>query len=71
MEKAADALDRLADAIKTGGPPADYVFDPKNDITLADVVDLLKAVGVGATSDQFLDANFPATLKRHFRPKSQ
>ncbi len=70
MNEAAEALNRIARMIEKGGRGADYVFDPASDVTLADIVALLRIVGVGATSDQYLDSNFPANLKRHFRPRA-
>lgn len=68
----ARTLTRLADAIegKPKGSQVRYIFDPKDDMTLQEVIALLKSVGISADSDQLLSEHFPEALRRHFRAQS-
>jgi len=45
-----------------------YKFDPGTDMTLTDVVSLLRMLNISTSSDDYLNENFPMNLKRHFSP---
>jgi hypothetical protein len=49
-------------------PQIDYIFDPHDDMSLREVIELLKILRVSASSDEYLHPDFPQLLKRHFRP---
>ena len=63
---------RISNALDESARTAqvDYVFDPDGDMTVKEVIQLLKILRISASSDEYLHHDFPLLLKRHFRPKS-
>ena len=64
-------LNRLADALEGRAQSSDvrYVFDPKPDMRLDEVIALLRTLNIFADADQILSPQFPDILRRHFRPQ--
>ena len=66
------AINGLADEMRSKGIPKQrsYSFSPEPDMTLGEVIELLKVINIFTSSDDYLSEDFPSCLKRHFRPQS-
>lgn len=65
------AVQNLTQSLSKSAPAQlEYSFDPQPDMSLAEVIALLRTLNIAAPSDQYLDPAFPPELKRHFRPKT-
>lgn len=64
----ASVLDRLADKLEHGARTEEqrYVFDPQGEVTLADVVQLLKLLNITAFTAEYLA--MPQHMRAFFRP---